>query len=744
HIYKMRLLLVTLTILVSSFAASSQVPIATGIEILKAEDSRRYDRVLEGLMKSPNAVIRERVALAAGRIGDDRAIPALAALLDKDPSEAVRAMAAFAIGEVESIKGAPALLRAATAEYSTRTGPGHPRVLARIVEAEGKVAAANPKDPQTKDLNASIKFLLIGMPSEVDVAYLALTAALRARPDGVAPVVATFLKAHDPRLRAAALNTLTRLKAKESLTDIRALLGHDADPIVRANAARALGAADDKDAIEPLLNAATQDVDSRVRIAATRSLGTLKDVRVTDRLAEHGEQLLAAAKRSRYKHPIENAEMIEVATVLGHLLAGTANATALKFLDGFAPLDGGMTAEVSIARFKIRPDDSFENSTKSTMDWHEMSTDAQVLGTIADLDPKTPEEVKMKEDAPGLLLALLTVASEPGKGDDKKSYIAMPDVLTAYAKFKEPQLDEVLRSALEAQDVQLRATAAGLLAERPAQTENVTALKTAFTGAFVKDKHDDDAVLAILDALFRLNKKESVGSLLVALSSPDYLVRKKAFELLADPEVQKASPGVPTLVENARAKHRDQVLPYSPAAGTHLGQVLNTDADYRRALLRKNGSVRAVLTTEKGVFTIDFDPEEAPLTVDNFIKLARAGHFNGLEVHRVVPNFVMQDGDPRGDGNGGPGWSIRCEINLLPYDRGAVGMALSGKDTGGSQWFVTHSPQPHLDGGYTVFGHVAEKEMKVVDSIVRGDRILSVRVIEGASPQRTQRTLRAR
>jgi cyclophilin family peptidyl-prolyl cis-trans isomerase len=157
---------------------------------------------------------------------------------------------------------------------------------------------------------------------------------------------------------------------------------------------------------------------------------------------------------------------------------------------------------------------------------------------------------------------------------------------------------------------------------------------------------------------------------------------------------------------------------------------LNSDADYRRALSRKNGSVRAVLTTEKGKFTIVFAPEDAPLTVDNFIKLARANYFNGVEVHRVVPNFVMQDGDPRGDGNGGPGWSIRCEVNMLPYDRGAVGMALSGKDTGGSQWFVTHSPQPHLDGGYTVFGRVSEADMKVVDSIVRGDRILSVKIIE--------------
>jgi len=88
----------------------------------------------------------------------------------------------------------------------------------------------------------------------------------------------------------------------------------------------------------------------------------------------------------------------------------------------------------------------------------------------------------------------------------------------------------------------------------------------------------------------------------------------------------------------------------------------------------------------------------------------------------VVPDFVIQDGDPRGDGNGGPGYAIRDEINPRRYGRGAVGMALSGPDTGGSQFFVTHSPQPHLDGVYTLFGQVIQGD-DVLDRIVQGDRI---------------------
>ncbi len=91
-----------------------------------------------------------------------------------------------------------------------------------------------------------------------------------------------------------------------------------------------------------------------------------------------------------------------------------------------------------------------------------------------------------------------------------------------------------------------------------------------------------------------------------------------------------------------------------------------------------------------------------------------------MAIHRVVPNFVVQAGDPRGDGEGGPGYTLRDEINMLPYLRGTVGMALDGADTGGSQFFITHSPQPHLDGRYTVFGRVVAG-MDVVDRLQQWD-----------------------
>jgi cyclophilin family peptidyl-prolyl cis-trans isomerase len=117
---------------------------------------------------------------------------------------------------------------------------------------------------------------------------------------------------------------------------------------------------------------------------------------------------------------------------------------------------------------------------------------------------------------------------------------------------------------------------------------------------------------------------------------------------------------------------------------------------------------RAVLRTARGDITLEFFPGEAPRTVANFVRLADEGYFDGVRFHRVVPNFVIQDGDPTGTGWGGPGYAIRCEYNRLRYDTGTVGMALAGKDTGGSQWFITHSPQPHLNGRYTIFAQVID------------------------------------
>ncbi len=763
-----------LTIFLLAFVSSGQgqIPITTHVQILKAEDARAYDAVLEGLLKSPNQDVRVRAALAAGRIGDDAAIPALAALLN-DESNQVREMAAFALGEIESIKGADVILKAleklrnerntalmmeevangtnetaSNRANATRAVTNLADVIARLIEACGKIAAANPKDEMSKALGEEIIRVLSreqrAMPKpSTKIIRLGLTAILRARPARAEDRAQSFLTDTDPNIVADALNTLSRLRVKNANVEVRALLEKHADPVVRANAARVLGAAEDKDAVELLIKAATKDPDSRVRVSAIRSLGALKDERGATALETYAdsivERISAREKRGRTNvAPPEVSEFLEITTALGNIQAGKKLALRVSsnprlYEDAPANLMGPIMSapETSIARVKTDPDllmlgllDRAKNSPAPMFkNWRGFSSTAEGLAVLAGLKKEIYGDglEKHQREAREVLRLWLNQSSLPPN--------AIPDVLTAYAAFKPDDLPETLAEYLKHPDVFVRSTVAGLIADQPKTRGTSSMLEAAFEKALSTDKHDNDAQLALLDAMAKVDAAGSVDTIYKALNSPDYLVRKKAFALLEDPKLLAAYPGAANVARDARARGKDKVAPYSAASGTKLGQVLNRDADYRRALSRKNGSVRAVFTTEKGAFTIEFLPEDAPLTVDNFVKLARSGYFNGLEVHRVVPNFVMQDGDPLGNGSGGPGWSSRCEVNMVGYERGAVGMALSGKDTGGSQWFVTHAPQPHLDGGYTVFGRVNETGMKVVDRIVRGDKILRVRIV---------------
>ena len=730
---------------VETVAQNRAANAAIEIAILKAEDARRYDKTIEDFLASPNATVRARAALAAGRIGDAAAVTPLVGLL-KDPTMRVRETAAFAIGEIESITAADAIAAAIT-----KNSEQNNLLTALLVEAAGKIAGANADKPAVAPLRSAIILVLNeertkGASLNRQTALLALTALMRAapraanraRPDETDLVVARYLTNSDARVRADAGNVMARLRSKNATDVARRMVASDVDPIARANAARVLGAAEDKTAVDILIKAATTDIDSRVRVSAIRSLAALRDAKAAEPLLVRGEALFAKYLQTRKPGliPAEQSELIEISTALGRLLTNTRNERAVSLFREFGKVDRGSNPEIYIARLRIAPGRGDGDDPELT-NWRQYSTLGQLIGEFATLEPTNEEGKRMKGEAPGILRPLATAYAEADPIKDKDTIMAAPDVLRAYARFKTEDLSEVLRTALTNKDVFIRATAAELLAEQPVSQDNLDSLNLAFDYAIINDTQYNDAVIAAIDALFKLDKRKSLSALAVASGSLDHVVRFKVLELLKD-EIFKDASTLPPMLQYADKNHLRQVKKYSGKA-MKLGQILNTDVDYRRAVTRKNGSVRALVTTQKGSFTIELFPEDAPLTVDNFVKLARSGYYNGLEVHRLVPNFVMQDGDPRGDGNGGPGWSIRCEINMLSYDRGAVGMALSGKDTGGSQWFVTHSPQPHLDGGYTVFGRVNEVGMKVVDQIVRGDKILSVRILEGNLPQRTPR-----
>jgi cyclophilin family peptidyl-prolyl cis-trans isomerase len=683
----------------------------TLLRIVRAEDERRWEEAdLGALLAHKSAAVRGRAALAAGRIGDEAAVPALASLMRNDVDASVRATAAFALGEVESPAAADMLLTTLRAGKTTAE-------RARALEALGKIAAALPAtdEARRKSLGAAIVSAVESeqkspRPDTTSV-LLGLTALLRARPDGAGRVAAFFLASSDARVRADAANTLARLRAKDPSDKLRALLTGDLDPVVRANAARALGVAEDATALDALASRVASDTDLRVRVSAVRALAQLKDARAADPLLKRGAALLAVYRAAKLaapdSRPAEGIELLEIATSVGRLLQNTNDAHALEFLRqlreaeefGAPEVEGAFAHVAPTLYMRERPFGALAGgaSRAGLKSWQSYSALAQGLGELAAATSAAGGNsvVSLKADAQILLLTLLNDPATPA--------LAVPDVMRALATYKPASLAETVRAKLTADDVIVRATAADILAELDPDPANANALASALPRALSEELND--AALSILSALAHQKTAPAILAVKSALEVPDYVVRRRAESLLKE-------------------------LGAVGAVGVQTVATRNKEADYLRALSRIGRSVRARVLTDKGEFTLELLPAEAPLNVDNFVELARRGYFNNVTFHRVVPNFVVQGGDPRGDGNGGPGYQIRCEINTVPFARGAVGMALSGKDTGGSQWFITHSPQPHLDGGYTVFGRVVSG-MEVVDRIARRDRILGVTITEG-------------
>jgi cyclophilin family peptidyl-prolyl cis-trans isomerase len=209
---------------------------------------------------------------------------------------------------------------------------------------------------------------------------------------------------------------------------------------------------------------------------------------------------------------------------------------------------------------------------------------------------------------------------------------------------------------------------------------------------------DLDVMLILIDAMGELKNENAISILESNLNSNNYELAKTSH----------------TTLEKITGKKYD------------LYTKPRTDYDwqYLESLSQKKF---VTIKTNKGDIKIELLPEVAPFTVMNFLKLSENNYYDKTVFHRVVSNFVIQGGDPTGTGYGGPGYSIRSEFSPLSYETGVLGMASSGKDTEGSQFFVTHSATPHLDGRYTLFGKVTEG-MDVVDNIMIGDLIIDIEI----------------
>jgi cyclophilin family peptidyl-prolyl cis-trans isomerase len=675
-------------------------------KIIQYEDERTVPDDLLEMLQPMHGGARRRALLALARIGYPSALGFLIDVLnaDRNPENRdpeLRALAAFALGEIESQHAASYLIQ--------RLDPAiEPSVLvrARAAEALGKIASnklamAALGDYGVKGIAEALAALLpspekpFASEHHKLLVELTLAALSRLRQPASVEAIATELHSPDPDIRWQAANALARIRdgIQSAVPNLLPLLD-DTNPLVRAHAARALGVAKATQAVDGLIKRLA-DADARVVASAITALGTINEAHAVPSLVALGNSQLAAYRavdRAKLGVPPPQNLLLLIATALGNL----KDPRAFEFLQAFRFVDGKLGAfpEVEIAVAKFGDARFFEIPDSARLapnDWRAMAAYAQGLGQLG------------SERARATLLDLFS-----GKSYGKPDARAVSDILNAMAAAKVDGLRDLLLEQLKAEDVIVRATAAELLGDADDASEKVTSALEAAYKAARKDQMND-ARVAILEAAQKLKHPMNLQALAEETRDEDYVVRRKAVELLAQTKFEIAT----------------QKLAIGKVNTGH-------DKKYWQRMVQLAESMKrplAVIHTKKGDIRIELYAEDAPMTVDNFIQLARKGFYDGLEFVRVVPNFVIQTGDPRGDQNGGPGYQIRDEINLRRYQTGTVGMALSGKDTGGSQFFITHSPQPHLDGGYTVFGQVIEG-MEVVNRVARGDKIERIEIIE--------------
>jgi cyclophilin family peptidyl-prolyl cis-trans isomerase len=643
--------------------------------VLALEDRRSLGGgELERYLRDPDRGLRRRAALAAGRIGEASSVASLIELMNDGEPE-VRQMAAFALGLIGDKRAVERLLAALE--------DSDPTVRGRAAEALGRLG-----DPRAGPVIA--RLIVESAPKGAPVVavrgddpgserdpWLELRLALfaLARLKDVAAAETALIASGRPRFDWwAAAWTAMRLESPALRPVLATALG-SGDPLSRAFAARGLGALKDAASLEGLA-ALVRDPESLVAASAARALGAIGDARgaapLSTALLHKDTAVVREALLALAALPSERALRGRIVPFVGHERP-VLRAAALKAL---ARID---REEFPLLLSGLDPD----------AEWFVRAALAEALGERGD------------EASVALLFEML-------KDPDPR---VLPSVLEAMRKARGPDAAATLRQHLEHDDVAVRASVVtGLVALRP------PGLQASLEAAYRHGQQaaaEFDARAAVVDGLVALGD-EPARRLLRQIAQQDAsrAVRQRAAAALAAAG-ESAPPVGAEAEERPILDYREAMWPYDPPAGVSLF------------------SPRAILHTSRGRIEIHLNIVEAPLSVRNFADLARRGFFDGLVFHRVVPGFVIQGGDPRGDGNGGPGYTIRCEVGQRPYGRGAVGMALSGKDTGGSQFFITHVPTPHLDGAYTLFGTVAEGK-EVVDRIEPGDAILRVEIWDGS------------
>ena len=624
---------------------------------------------LDTLARDENATVRRGAVIAIGRIGMAAGTGALTTAL-QDPSEDVRAAAAFSFG----LLGQRASVNVLTAALADPSGV----VRARAIDGLGLIADPSAA-PAVSAAAAGCAPLIAPIPPddeawpkspEIEICRAALFALVRLRQFEELARVA--LDADGAPVSqwwpvAYALQRINDARAAPALLKLASVTSVD----TAGFALRGLGGLKDARLVPIAADLAGRaEIDLKVRIAAVRALGQIKTTAAA-------APLLAIVSAER--RPPLNL-LTEAATALGSTGMPAAFEPLLDLLNDSAP---PVRAAALEAAARVDPDKFLLvlSGIARDRDWTVRRTFTEVLATFpADRVAVGLDELTQDEDLRVRSAALMGLAAVKGES-----------------------LTRRLFEAIDSPDFAIRATAAQLLGN--AKPEGGA---TRLAGAYARGDADGSYVarVAALEALSKYGGDEAKEVLRRALSDRDWPVRLRAAEFLR------------TLGE-ANAE------PLRPAT---LRQPLDFFASAE--FLSPKYSPHAFFETRLGTIEVELNVVDAPVTSHTFIELARAGFYNGLRVHRLVPTFVIQAGDPRGDGQGSPGYTIRDELSPIPFVRGTIGMATGGRDTAGSQFFIALSPQPHLDGKYTVFGRVVNG-FDVLDRISPWDVIERVRVWDG-------------
>ncbi|HEX4823723.1 MAG TPA: HEAT repeat domain-containing protein [Candidatus Polarisedimenticolaceae bacterium] len=694
----------------------------TRAKILRAADRRVVDDDLRAALGDDDPALRAAAVLALGQIGLP-ASAADAAHAAADPVPHVRAVAAFSLGLIAQPSSVADLTRLA-ADSDTGVRAAAAEALGRLHDASSTATVRTLLGDPASDVRAAAALAAWKLPDAepvLDPLLTALTsddigfrrnaayALARLASSGIVPASSGAAVGHitdasrarirkelgihvsdpDAEVRMQAARGLSFPQTPEELAIVGALSG-DGEPRVRVNAVRALGFPGVP--VMPYLNRAATDKDFHVSRAALESFGKVGGAQAAERLNEivmklNGSWLRQAALTSLTQADPRSAETI-VKGMLDNpdpLMRATAAAILVGHHDPWAIHDvaalmGDPAPQVAAAAIPLIA-----------------ATEGPLKKQIASFFT-APDPVVRAAAAEAVGTRFEKIAKEPPP-EVKPPAEVKPPKPTVPSKTSLPPKREVAPPA-PPKEKEPAETRADLFAD----------LETLW-GTSAKDSIPD-AKLAVLDAAAKAGKDDATRAALArGLGDPDVLVRRRAAERIKDVYGED---------------HTSDIGPYTE----------KPLEDYVKVVQWSKKPHAAVFTMQRidslpGRFVVALDADAAPMTAFNFAQLANRKFFDGRIVHRVVPNFVVQDGDPRGDGFGGPGYAIRDEWNPLAYTEGVVGMASDGKDTAGSQWFVTLSAQPHLDGRYTSFGLVTQGMKQIVAQIMPADVVVSVRIVEG-------------